>query len=172
MPWDALPEHLNSPEKWKGTDNDTWYARWTLQIKGWFAMGPRAKEWWAKWSFPPVEVFKIGGAGPWRYEVIPATFGADGQNLLDLKADPLDYGVRVLSRCQYFKRWAFTVSRVWFFPLVTLHWYWRAKDVPTGDKPWVNDFDITKLVFMYGPFHWDADIIYWILSFYLGGQWK
>lgn len=165
MPWDALPEHLNSPEKWKGTDNDTWYARWTLQIKGWFAMGPRASEWWAKWPFPPKEVFKIGGAGPWRYEWVSDPF-VPGVN------PDVTFQWRILSRCQYYKRWALTVSRVWIFPFVTLHWYWRAKDVPPKEGGWVNNFDITKLVFMYGPFHWDADLIYWILSFYLGGQWK
>lgn len=154
MPWSALPEHLNSPEKWAGTDNDTWYARWTLQIKGWFAFGPRATQAWAQWKFPPEEIFKIGGAGDWRYEWVQDLDGVQR---------------RVLSRCQYFKRWAF----VWMSPLCfTFHVYWRAATVPSTKKIWINDFDITKLLFVYGPMHWDADIIYWILSFYVGGQWK
>lgn len=157
MPWDALPEHLNSPEKWKGTDNDTWLMRWDLYIKGWFAFGPRAKEWWANWKFPPAEIFKIGGTGTWRYESIPVS-----------PDDNAPYTF-VLSRCQYFKRWSF----VWVSPFCfTFHIYWRAKDVPLEKDAWKNDFNITKLFFAYGPIHWDADLIYWILSFYVGGQWK
>lgn len=161
MPWSALPESLNSPEKWAGTDNDTWYARWTLQFQGWFAFGPRAIEWWASWKFPPKVLFKIGGKGEWRYEFV--------QSLLSLPdGSPLSY--YLLSRCQYYKRWAFVVQ----WPLMfTLHWYWREKDVPiSGGDNWNDDFSIMELVFMYGPLHWDADLIYWILSFYIGSQWK
>ncbi len=154
MPWSALPEHLNSPEKWAGTDNDTWYARWTLRFQGWFSFGPRATQWWASWKFPPSELFKIGGAGTWRYEFVPDLDGVQHY---------------VLSRCQYFKRWHFA----WVSPLCfTFHVYWRTKDVPVVKTTWKNEFDITKLLFVYGPIHWDADLIYWILSFYIGGEWK
>lgn len=153
MPWSALPEHLNTPAKWAGTDNDTWYARWTLQFQGWFAMGPRATQRWAAWDFPPMEVFKIGGKGPWRYEDVEVFGNIDS----------------VLSRCQYFKRWH--VAVLW--PLqIQAHVYWRTEDVPVQGTVWVNNFSIKNLLFGYGPIHWDADLIYWILSFYIGGQWK
>lgn len=161
MPWSALPEHLNTPAKWAGTDNDTWYARWTLQIQGWFAMGPRATQWWARWKFPPKVLFKIGGKGPWRYENIESDIPTS-------VGDPLSY-YTVLSRCQYFKRWHIAV----LWPLqIQAHAYWRAKDIPIEGTNWVNDFSICKLLFAYGPIHWDADLIYWILSFYIGGTWK
>jgi hypothetical protein len=159
MPWDALPEHLNSPEKWKGTDNDVWYMRWEILTKGWMAFGPRSKKWWAAWQFPPKEVFKIGGAGKWRYEVVACS-----------TCTPIGWHPwTALSRCQYYKRWALTVM----WPLqITFHVYWKASDVPEFGQPFDNNFSIKKLLFMYGPIHWDADLIYWLLSFYLGGQWK
>lgn len=163
MPWDALPERLQSPEAWKGTDNDTWYARWTLQFQGWFAFGPRAKEWWANWKFPPRVLFKIGGKGTWRYEWIsdPTVPGINYPTVVQQW--------KVLSRCQYYKRWHFAVQ--WPF-MVTFHIYWHEKDVPSATGSWVNEFDISRLLFIYGPIHWDADLVYWILSFYFGGQWK
>lgn len=160
MPWSALPEHLNSPEKWKGTDNDTPWMRWELLIKGWFAFGPRAREWWACWQFPPRVLFKIGGTGPWRYENVQP-FGASDESLHP--------GHVILSRCQYFKRWH--LALLW--PLqIQFHVYWREKDVPVEGTVWKNEFDISRLLFAYGPIHWDADLIYWIFSIYLGGQWK
>lgn len=164
MPWSALPDHLNpriTPDAWKNTDNDTWFARWTFALLGLQAFGPRAKEWWAAWKFPPKMLFKIGGKGTWREEIIDS-------EILTSPGDPLSY-YRVLSREQYFKRWAFIIE----WPLsFRFHVYWKAKDVPVAGQPWVNDFDITRLFFVYGPIHWDADLVYWVLSFYFGGQWK
>lgn len=47
MPWPALPEHLNTPEKWGGTDHDTKWTRWMLYTKGLTAFGPRVpKQHW------------------------------------------------------------------------------------------------------------------------------
>ena len=161
MPFDALPDELNpriNPNAWKGTDNDTWYARWTIPLVGFQAFGPRAKEWWACWKFPPKVLFKVGGKGPWRYEFVP-----------DYLDDPLAQGWTVLSRCQYFKRWAAVLE----WPLsFRFHIYWQAKDVPVEATIWKNDFSISQLLFFYGPIHWDTQLVYWILSCYFGGQWK
>lgn len=161
MPFSALPDHLNpriNPNAWKGTDNDTWWARWTIPLVGFQAFGPRAKEWWARWSFPPKVLLKVGGAGPWLYEHV---------NALDPATHFGPY--EVLSRCQYFKRWALVLE----WPLsLRFHIYWRAADVPQHDKLWMNQFSIRQLLFFYGPIHWDTDLVYWVMSFYFGGQWK
>lgn len=150
--FDGVPPHLDSIEKWNGTDNDKWYARWTMYFTGWQAFGPWSKYKWSRWDFPPKVMFKVGGKGTWRYEDI-------------------NYGQyhMVLSRCQYYKRWHLAV----LWPLqIQFHVYWREKDVPVYGLPWANEFSIKQLFFAYGPIHWDADLIYWLLSFYIGGQWK
>jgi hypothetical protein len=162
--FDALPPGLDRWQDWKGKDHDkVWYTRWVKYVKGWFAFGPRSAYSWARWSFPPKLLFKIGGKGPWRYEFVAAP---DTSHVLD--------GHFMLSRCQYFKRWHLAVYSRPF--MVTFHVYWRAKDVPPSDGIiWENDFGISKLLFLYGPIHWDADVIYWLSPFilgYLGGQWK
>lgn len=156
--FDGVPPHLDSIEKWKGTDNDKWYSRWTMYFTGWQAFGPWSKHSWAQWKFPPRELFKIGGKGPWRYEDVP---------FANLNGVVCTWPI--LSRCQYFKRWHLAV----LWPLqIQFHVYWRAKDVPLAEGNWVNEFSISKLLFFYGPLHWDADLVYWLFSFYFGGQWK
>jgi hypothetical protein len=97
MPWSALPEHLNSPEKWAGTDDSkVAWMNWRLKVKGWFAYGPRAKEWWARWRTSPVCLFKIGGTGEWRYETDPFKL------------------IPYLSRIQYWKSWHLAVQWPFF----------------------------------------------------------
>lgn len=44
MPRCALPEKLDEPEEWKGTDWDNWFQRPLLKIKHWFAFGPRCPQ--------------------------------------------------------------------------------------------------------------------------------
>lgn len=153
MSWSALPEHLNSPEKWKGTDNDKWWMRWEIQTKGWWAFGPRAKEWWARWREIPIVLFAIKGKGPWRWE------DADSdRELLDYSSGCMANGDLtkarwILSRVQYYCQWHFAIQ----WPLqVTFH----IKD--RNGVPW----------FVYGPIHRDADKVYWLLSFFLGHTWK
>lgn len=167
MPWSALPEHLNSPEKWRGTDNDVWWMRWEIATKGWWAFGPRAKEWWGRWREIPKVLFAVGGRGPWRWEYTDGT----RPEIYDYNANPKTGGMisnYVLSRVQYYKRWHIMVQ----WPLqVTFHVYWNLADVPTtGERP--GNLEIKKLLFLYGPVHRDTDLVYWLLSFYIGGQWK
>lgn len=154
--FDALPDHLGTAGDWKGTDNDTPLMRWDLLVKGWFAFGPRSNYSWARWKFPPKVLFATGGKGPWRFEPVA----------VEPNSNAYDF---VLSRCQYYKRWAFVIE--WPFS-VRFHVYWRAADVPVEGSEWKNEFSIKKLFFVYGPIHWDADLVYWFLSFYIGGQWK
>lgn len=178
--FDALPEHLNTQAEIDAAfPDDSQFAnrkglvgvygrllkRFNKLTKPWSVFGPRSKFWWARWSFPPREIFKVGGKGPWRYETIAG--------IPIVEETPAHFGVvplhHILSRCQYYKRWHLAVQ----WPLmVTFHVYWHEKDVPVEGQPWVNEFSIKQLLFAYGPIHWDTDIIYWLLSFYLGGQWK
>lgn len=41
MPKCALPEHIDEPGEWENTDDDVWYMRWRMYIKGWFAFANR-----------------------------------------------------------------------------------------------------------------------------------
>lgn len=170
LEFDAMPDHLNTQAEIDAAfPDDSQFANRTGLIglygralkkfnkltKPWSVFGPRSRFAWARWQFPPKIIFKLGGKGTWRYELITRPDGY------------LSYWI--YSRCQYYKRWALIVE----WPLsLTFHIYWREKDVPVEDQPWANDFGITRLLFAYGPIHWDADIIYWLLSFYVGGQWK
>jgi len=153
-PLDALPVHLQDSDAWKGTDDDNWLMRWRLKCKGWFAYGPRASKWWAKWREIPVCLFKIGGLGYWRWEL-------DGQGEAIVR-EPGDY----LSRIQYWKRWHIQVQWPFF---IAFHFYFKADDVPC---PW-NEWD-TDGMLIYGYFgaHRDADKVYWFPSAYLGRNWK
>lgn len=154
MPWSALPEHIDEPSEWAGTDFDKPGWRWHNQIKGWFAYGPRAKEWWARWRGVPKVIFALRGAGEWRYES-------------DAELWKGETGI-YLSRVQYYCRWH--VALQWPLQL-SFHWYWHAADVPTApDRP--KDLSMKKLVFGYGPTHRDSDTVYWFPSFFLGGTWK
>ena len=175
LEYDALPEHLNTQAKIDAAfPDDSQFAnrtgliglygralkRFNKLTKPWSVFGPRSKFSWSRWNFPPTVLFKVGGKGSWRYENVQPLGASD---------ESLHPGYVVLSRCQYYKRWHLAVQ----WPLmVTFHVYWHEKDVPVEGQPWTNEFDISRLLFAYGPIHWDADIIYWLLSFYLGGQWK
>lgn len=167
MPWSSLPEHLNSPEKWKGTDMDTDLFRWTLKIKGWFAFSPRATEWWARWRSIPKLLFALRGKGFWRAEHDELGERSGRGHWYWLNPIYTEDGW-YLSRVQYYCRWHVAVQ----WPLqVTAHVYWREKDVPyPPNRP--TSLGINKLLYMYGPTHRDTDVVYWIISFFIGGQWK
>ena len=150
MPWSALPDHLNNPEKWRGTDDDTWYMRWRLQIKGWFAYGPRCKEWWASWKVPPKCLLKLGGKGSWRVET-----------------DPLSGG-RYLSRVQYWKRWHVQIA----WPLMfAFHFYFKDSDTLPVSLNSGASVD-NKLFYFYIGSSFDHDSVYWFPAMYVGLTWK
>jgi len=150
MPWSALPEHLNSPEKWAGTDDSKVpWMNWRLKVKGWFAYGPRATQWWARWKTPPVCLFKIGGAGAWRYETDPFT------------------GKPYLSRIQYWKTWHFAIQLPFW---IQFHWYKKPYIMayPRCDGSSVDG----KLWYFYGPASYDSDGVYWFPAAFIGRTWK
>lgn len=105
MPWDALPEHINTSEKWSGTDWDNPFQRWLLKIKGIFAYSAvgRSRYWWANWREFPVVIIKWG-EGLYRYEDDMSSWYEDepeGFIANTLFNDSQYY----LSRIQYLMNW-------------------------------------------------------------------
>lgn len=172
--YDALPDKLNEESEIENAFPDdsqykgffgNLYRKFHKITKPWGAFGPRSKFAWARWRTTPVTILAMGGKGPWRGEndkeeragnEIPFWFGW------------YDTSPWYVSRVQYWKRWHFMVQ----WPLsVTFHVYWRAEDVPVyPNRP--KDTTIKDMVFLYGPIHRDADVVYWLLSFFPGGAWK
>lgn len=166
MPWSSLPTHLNSPDKWKGTDNDVWYMRWEILTKGWFAFSYRAKEWWARWRKYPKTLFAVKGNGPWRVE------SDRGDRPVYIIIGKHKWRVKLwseyLSRIQYWTRWHFQIS--WPF-MIAFHVYYRAEDVPQfPERP--KNMSLKKMLYFYGPIHYDSDGVFWLFSFFIGGTWK
>lgn len=173
MPISAMPEHLNTREKIEAAfpdDSDfgdslfgRLYKRYQKFTKTWFAFSYRCTEWWAKWRPYPILLFAIGGGGAWRWE--PIQPGKYDVYDFDRHADqPAFY---YLSRIQYYKRWHLAIQ----WPLIlSLHVYFKATDVPVLGKPVPETDD--KLFFFYWN-HFDADMIYWMLtSVFIGLCWK
>lgn len=171
MPWDALPQNLSRPHDWDGKDHDkVWYTRWVKYVKGWFAMSYRSRFAWARWRNTPRILFAYFGKGDARLESDRdgETTASNGLWYWRNDISKPELGSMYVSRVQYWCRWHLAVQ----WPLqVTFHIYWRAADVPVWPhRP--ADLGIKKLLFVYGPTHRDADKVYWIFSFYIGGQWK
>lgn len=143
MPWSALPEHLNSPEKWKGTDWDTWYQRWMLKYKGWFCFGPRATERWARWRDLPLTLLRIKGKGEWRYERDGTGFPIQSIRKMGDKW----YLSRVQKWCTWSVQLMWPLCLIYHFPL------------------------FGGLVNGYLGFYRDADRVYW-MGIFIGGVFK
>lgn len=161
--FDALPSHIDEPSEWAGKDHDkVWYTRWVKYVKGWFAVGPRSAYAWARWRKTPITLFAIKGFGRWRMENDLSEIAIFDRHRCDSWPD------WYLSRVQYWCRWHFAVQ----WPLqITFHRYWNATDVPTyPDRP--KDMSMKKMIFAYGPTHRDTDLVYWLMSFFVGGVWK
>lgn len=174
MPKSALPVELQDVENHFPDDDQfgtNWFGkayRWyQKKTKTWFAFSYRCTEWWAKWRPYPKLVFAIGGRGNWRWEAIqPAK-----PEIFDWNRNPLTGGQPAfyyLSRIQYYKRWHLAIQ--WPF-IISFHFYFKAKDVPTPVDIPRPDTD-GKLFFFYWN-HFDGDLIYWMLtSIFVGLSWK
>lgn len=176
--YDAMPEHLDEQvEIDNAFPDDSQFANrkgllgvfgralraWKKITKPWEAFGPQSRFWWARWRPVPTVLFAARGEGRWRMENDVTEIG-----LRDIKrcnSWPNWY----LSRIQYWSRWHIAVQ----WPLqITGHIYWRKADVPQfPDRP-AKDLGITRLFYVYGPIHRDADGIYWLNSFFFGGGFK
>jgi hypothetical protein len=163
-PWDALPEHIDEPGEWAGTDDDTWLMRWRLKIKGWFAYSYRSRYWWARWRKTPIVLFAVRGKGLWRFE-------NDVNDLTCVDLNPCwksDERPFYLSRVQYYCRWHFKIM----WPLfIAGHVYPKAADVPKPGEP-VGDAQDGKLYQAYAGAARDADQVYWFPSAATGKVWK
>jgi hypothetical protein len=175
VPWSALPHHLNDPHEIEASfpdDSDYGFLirRLKKATKHWFAFGPRATEWWAKWRTHPIILFALFGRGSSRWETsqLETGFHLSLRNPAQtiLLCDPSAAKV-YLSRVQYWTRWH--VSLQW--PLMlTFHVYWRETDVPSyPSKP--QAMNVSRMLFVYFG-HRDADDVYWPISAYVGGKWK
>lgn len=179
MPKSALPVYLQNDANWKGTDWDTWYQRWMIPLKGWFAYGPHATEWWAKWREWPKTLFFIRskqGVTRLESETIVRDSSWEDYATTD-RIFNWNWWVQIpntgvftlgyLSRIQYYTRWSFQIQ--WPF-LIAAHFYPNAADVPEYGKP-RPDTD-GKVWFGYIGAHRDADKVYWFPSTFLGRTWK
>ena len=152
MPFSALPDHLNpkiNPEAWKGTDDDNFWMRWRIKLKGWFAYGPRATELWAKWREFPIVLTALFGNGESRWEESNGLFAIRSVN----KSIFWCYSRTVyLSRIQYWCNWSFQIQ----WPLfIAFHIKYKG-----------------KLLYCYLGAARDADKIYWFPAAFLGTVWK
>ena len=169
MPKSALPDHIDEPHEWDGTDWDWWGQKWMLKIKHWFAYGPRAKEWWARWREVPIVLFGIKGAGPWRYEYTKdgkPDFFYDENNCIGFWHKVPHPDLYYLAVTQYFSRWHFAVQ--WPFH-VTFHIYF-TKDIPIQPQRPEEDYTIRTMFFIRFGARRDADRVYWFPSMFVGGD--
>lgn len=160
-PRSALPPHIDEPHEWKNTDWDTKWQRWMLEIKHWFAFGPRATEWWARWRKFPIVLFARKGRGKWRLE-------DDVDDIVSYKPTSHEPGT-YLSTIQYWCRWHIALQ----WPLhLTFHIYWRAADVPGLFERPRKDLSIHHMFFFRIGARRDADKVYWFPSLFVGGNWN
>lgn len=195
----ALPDTLDEPGEWKGTDDDqSTFFRWRLYVKEWFAFGPRsphgvalailpiplvfmwlvgrhfgmAWSWWFLWPIFPV-------ARKWR-ETPTVLFGFCGRGRWRLEkvgggeADAprqalLFHKLEPLYYLSRVQYWTRWHVAVQWPLMISFHWYWRRADVPRAMMHVDTD---GKLVFGYGPCHLDADRVWWMPSAFLGLVWK
>lgn len=161
MPWSALPDHIDEPEEWNNRDDDQhWYTRWRKSVKGWFAFGPRATEWWARFRTWPITLFAWFGEGEsrWENDIFALRSVNDSVYLYNSKPNKV-----YLSRVQYWIRWHVQLAWPLFF---CFHFYWKNEDVGSYPvrprlKGWAG----------YIGFKRDADLVYW-LGLYLGRSFK
>ena len=158
MPKSALPDGFAETAAGTGTDWDNSLQRWIK--KSWFAYGPRATQWWAKWREIPMPLLAIFGPGFSRWET------SGGELALRAPNDTLLFYTRpalVLSVIQYWAKWSFQIQWPFF---IAFHCYidaMPAYPAKAGDR--------RVLYFRFGARR-DADKVYWFPSFFIGLQWN
>lgn len=175
--YDALPDHLNEESEIENAFPDDsqfkgffgkLYRKFHKVTKPWGAFGPRSKFWWARWRTFPMTLIALRGPGRFRFE-------KDDMEVVQWDESPFsfifnaDFHDHYLSRIQYYCRWHIAVQ----WPLqISAHWYWRDTfEMPKfPNRP--ADTTIKDMIFVYGPIHRDGDVVYWLLSFFIGGAWK
>jgi hypothetical protein len=165
MTLSALPARLQDPANWKGTDLDWWGQRWILKIHHWFAFGPRAKEWWARWRECPETILALKGRGVFRIEF------TDGSKPDSIITSPflLDdrFGAYYLSAIQYWCRWSFQFQWPFF---ISIHYYFKDEFIPKIGERAVNHKG--KLFYLRFGARRDSDRVYWFPSIFIGLAWN
>lgn len=177
--YSALPDHLNSASEIEAAfpddDENGKLVRWLKKkTKHWFAYGPRANIWLARWREFPIYLFAIRGEGEWRWELSDGSsdtyFGNSFLTMLKKRLwesrNILSPNKYYLSRIQRWSRWHLAIQ--WPF-LITFHFYFKASDVPRYRLNFNTD---GKQFFFYFGAHRDADKVYWFPSAYIGLNWK
>ncbi len=151
MPFSALPPDLNpklNPLAWRGTDHDSWLIHWKVKVIGWFAYGPRATEWWARWRKLPKTLLAIFGPGESRWEESEGRMAIRALNSTVIWYQPTIF---YLSRIQYWCDWSIQLQ----WPLFLCCSY-KLK---------------SKVLFFYIGAKRDGDC-YWFPSIFIGLGWK
>lgn len=167
MPKSALPEHINEAKEWKGTDWDTWYQRWMLRFKHWFAYGPRATEWWAKWREFPITLFAAAGKGYWRFESEDWTrdssysYSISTAGMRNLLWEHFED--EYLSAIQYWTKWHVQIQ--WPF-YIGFHLYFDTVPQP------YEHYRGRRVFFFRAGARRDADKVYWFPCIFIGTTWN
>jgi len=158
VPKSALPEGFKDQADGTNTDWNNWFQKYWR--RSWFAYGPRATEWWAKWREWPITVFAIRGKGTFRFEDDVRDFSF-GYSLRTLRwwAHKDEY----LSAIQYWSKWGFQLQWPFF---IAFHYY--LDDVPQEPE---KGGARRVFYFRFGARR-DADKVYWSPSFFIGLTWN
>lgn len=151
----AMPPWIKDTSDGTNTDWNNGIQRYWK--KSWFAYGPRAIEWWARWREYPRTLFAILGDGFTRFET--ETYERDSSSDIHVSTDGRwyilnhDFGPYYLSAIQYNLQWHFQIQ----WPLFV-----------------AGHFKITEKVIFYFRVgaRRDADKVYWFPSFFMGLTWN
>lgn len=162
MPQSALPEGFKIYAAGTGTDWDNPIQRWWN--KGWFAYGPRATQWWAKWrEFPKVLFARHDKNGLWWYENTDGSrqWNSFGKTPLPVSGLGRDDGY--LSAIQYWTKWHIAIMWPFHFQLS-----YYIDPVPS----YPNHAGNARVLYIRFGARRDADKVYWCPDFYVGLQWN
>ncbi len=159
MPKSALPNGFHETASGTGTDWDNPVQGWIK--KSWFAYGPRATEWWARWRAKPKPLFAIKGKGEWRYE----QDGVDEDDHGDMSPLTIvtDDGEWYLTCIQYWCKWHFQIQ----WPLfIAFHYYFDETPIHP------NNYGGKRMIYIRFGARRDADKVYWFPSIFVGLTWN
>lgn len=157
MPKSALPEGFIQQADGTGTDWDNGIQKYWN--KAWFAYGPRATEWWARWRKWPITLFAIRGKGPYRIETDLDDHKTDDKRVLFWVKPVFCY----LSAIQYWTKWHVAIQ----WPLqIQAHYY--IDEVPE----WPDQAGSKRVFYIRLGARRDADMVYWFPSLFIGLQWN
>lgn len=164
MPKSAMPPWIQEKAGGTGTDWDNPFQRWIK--KSWFAYGPRATEWFAKWREFPLTLFAYFGEGSIRLETESWERDSASEITYPIRYNGAiffaKFGSFYLSNIQYYTRWGISIQ----WPLhIIFHYYLRSKDVREVGSP--KNERSPVLFFRFGARR-DADKVYWFPSLFLG----